>query len=287
MPSWFERIAPKFLPGGKKTNIPAGVWVKCPSCGETLYNRELESNLKVCTGCDYHFRLTSKERFDQLLDKGTFGELFRGITSADPLKFVDSKRYKDRIKAARSKTKLEEAVTVAEGKIDKMDVCVAVFDFDFMGGSMGSAVGEKLTRGIEHSLKNRIPLIIVSSSGGARMQEGALSLMQMAKTSAALKRLHDARIPYLSVLTDPTTGGVSASFAMLGDVNIAEKGALIGFAGARVIQQTIHQDLPEGFQKAEFLKERGAIDIVVHRAELKSTIGTLLGIFFPRKKSKD
>ena len=285
MPSWFERIAPKFLPGGKKTKIPTGVWVKCPSCGEALYNRDLENNLKVCTGCEYHFRLTSKERFDHLLDEGTFQELFRGITSADPLKFVDSKKYRDRIKAARSKLKLEEAVTVGKGKIDDRDVCLAVFDFDFMGGSMGSAVGEKLTRGIEYSIENRIPLIIVSTSGGARMQEGALSLMQMAKTSAALRKLSDARIPYLSVLADPTTGGVSASFAMLGDVNIAEKGALIGFAGARVIQQTIHQELPEGFQKAEFQKEHGAVDIVVHRAELKSTISNLLGILYPKQKA--
>ncbi len=285
MPSWFERIAPKFLPGGKKTTIPAGVWIKCPSCGETLYNKDLENNFKVCLNCEYHFRLTSKERFNQLFDADTFQELFSGITATDPLKFVDSKKYKDRIKATKSKTKLEEAVTVGKGRIGQNDVCMVAFDFGFMGGSMGSVVGEKITRGIEYSIEHKVPFIIVSSSGGARMQEGALSLMQMAKTSAALKKLDDFKIPYFSILADPTTGGVSASFAMLGDVNIAEKGALIGFAGARVIQQTINQDLPEGFQKAEFLKEHGAVDIVVNRTELKKTVNKLLGMFYPEKQS--
>ena len=285
MSSWFERIAPKFLPRGKKSNIPSGVWIKCTSCAETLYAKDLERNLKVCTNCRYHFRLTAMERFGQLLDKGTFVELFKGITTTDPLKFVDSKKYKDRIKLARSKTKLEEAVSVAKGNINSGEVCLAVFDFNFMGGSMGSVVGEKLTRGIEYSIEHKVPFVVVSSSGGARMQEGVLSLMQMAKTASALKRLSDRKIPYLSVLADPTTGGVAASFAMLGDVIIAERGALVGFAGARVIRQAISQDLPEGFQKAEFLKEHGAIDIVIDRTELKPTIANLLKMLYPRQST--
>jgi acetyl-CoA carboxylase carboxyl transferase subunit beta len=211
--------------------------------------------------------------------------LFRGLTASDPLKFIDSKKYKDRIRSSKSKTKLEEAISVGTGKLEGHKTCIAVFDFSFMGGSMGSVVGEKITRGIEFSMKNKIPFILISASGGARMQEGALSLMQMAKTSAALKKLANLKIPYISVLTDPTTGGVSASVAMLGDVNIAEKGAMIGFAGARVIQQTINQDLPEGFQKAEFLQEHGAVDLIVSRSELKPTIANLLDIFaIPRKK---
>jgi acetyl-CoA carboxylase carboxyl transferase subunit beta len=235
--------------------------------------------------CEHHFRLTSKARFNQLFDEGTFMPLFRGLTASDPLKFIDSKKYKDRIRSSKSKTKLEEAISVGTGKLEGHKTCIAVFDFSFMGGSMGSVVGEKITRGIEFSMKNKIPFILISASGGARMQEGALSLMQMAKTSAALKKLANLKIPYISVLTDPTTGGVSASVAMLGDVNIAEKGAMIGFAGARVIQQTINQDLPEGFQKAEFLQEHGAVDLIVSRSELKPTIANLLDIFaIPRKK---
>ena len=281
MPSWFDRIAPKILPSSKK-NIPAGVWVKCPSCGETLYSKDLERNQKVCLNCEYHFRVSAQERFEQLIDVNTGEELFTGVLTKDPLKFVDSKKYKDRIKASRSKTKLEEAISVYRGQLKGHPVIMAVFNFGFMGGSMGSVVGEKITRAIELAIDERVPLMIISSSGGARMQEGALSLMQMAKTSAALKKLADKKVPYLSILTDPTTGGVSASFAMLGDVNIAEKGALIGFAGARVIQQTINQDLPEGFQRAEFLKEHGAVDIIVNRLELKDTIANLLTLLFPK-----
>ncbi len=276
MPSWFKRIAPKILPGVHKKNIPAGVWIKCPECGETLYSKDLERNLKVCPSCEYHFRLTAQERIEQLIDPDEFSELYDNLTATDPLKFVDSKKYKDRIKMTVSKTKLSEAITTGVGRINGQRVAIAVFNFRFMGGSMGSVVGEKITRTIEHAIDQKIPMIIVSASGGARMQEGALSLMQMAKTSAALNKLAENKIPYISLLTDPTTGGVSASFAMLGDINIAEKGALIGFAGPRVIQQTIGQTLPLGFQRAKFLLEHGAVDILLTRDKLKSTISTLL-----------
>lgn len=280
--SWFKRIAPKLLPSDTKKNIPAGVWIKCPECGETLYSKELEKNAKVCLNCDYHFRLTAEERIDLLIDEGSFNELFKGILPKDPLKFVDSKKYKDRIKAATAKTKLEEAVTCGEGKMNGQRISLGVFNFRYMGGSMGSVVGEKLTRVIEHGLAQRIPVIIVSASGGARMQEGALSLMQMGKTSAALNKLQKAGIPFISILSDPTTGGVSASFAMLGDVNVAEKGALIGFAGPRVIQQTIGQQLPPGFQRAEFLLEHGAVDMVLDRRDMKEKLASLLSILLPQ-----
>ena len=282
MASWFERITPKFITNSKRTNVPAGVWIKCPSCGETLYHKDLEKNLKVCLNCEYHFRISSKERFEQLFDNQNWEEKYCGILTKDPLKFVDSKKYKDRIKASRSKSNLEEAVSVAVGRVEGQKICMAVFDFAFMGGSMGAVVGEKITRGIEYSIEHKIPMMIISSSGGARMQEGAISLMQMAKTSAALQKLASRGIPYLSILTDPTTGGVSASFAMLGDVNIAEKNALIGFAGARVIQETINEDLPEGFQRAEFLKEHGTVDMIVNRTDLKKTIGDLLKMLYPQ-----
>lgn len=281
MPTWFKKIAPKLISGSEKKNIPAGVWIKCPACGETLYNKDLEKNLKVCLKCEYHFRIYSNERFAHLIDEGTFQELFKGITSKDPLKFVDSKKYKDRIKTYRAKTNQDDAVSVGTGEINGEKVCMAVFNFNFMGGSMGSVVGEKITRGIEYAIENKIPMIIISASGGARMQEGAFSLMQMAKTSAALKKLADKKIPYISILTDPTLGGISASFAMLGDVNIAEKDALLGFAGARVIQQTINEDLPEGFQRADFLKEHGAVDMIVSRSDLKNTISNLLKMIYP------
>ncbi|MDT8447088.1 MAG: acetyl-CoA carboxylase, carboxyltransferase subunit beta [bacterium] len=280
--SWFKRIAPKLLPTDNKKNIPAGVWIKCPECGETLYSKELEKNDKVCLNCEYHFRLTAEERISLMLDEGSFEELFMGILPKDPLKFSDSKKYKDRIKAANSKTKLEEAVTCGQGRMEGQPVMLGVFNFRYMGGSMGSVVGEKLTRLIEEGLKRRTPVIIISASGGARMQEGALSLMQMGKTSAALMKLQKAGVPYISVMTDPTTGGVSASFAMLGDVNIAEKGALIGFAGPRVIQQTMGKPLPQGFQRAEFLLEHGAVDMVLDRREMKTRIAGLLSILLPQ-----
>ncbi|OGG99728.1 MAG: acetyl-CoA carboxylase subunit beta [Candidatus Lambdaproteobacteria bacterium RIFOXYD1_FULL_56_27] len=280
--SWFKRIAPKLLSTEPKKNIPAGIWIKCPECGETLYSKDLDKNLKVCLNCSYHFRLTAEERIASLVDDGTWTELFSGILPKDPLQFTDSKKYKDRLKAATTKTKLEEAITCGEGRMMGQRVAMSVFNFRFMGGSMGSVVGEKITRTIEYALAEKLPVIIVSSSGGARMQEGALSLMQMAKTSAALYQLAQAKLPYVSLMTDPTTGGVSASFAMLGDINIAEKGALIGFAGPRVIQQTIGQQLPAGFQRAEFLLEHGAVDLVLDRRELKGQIANLLGIMLPR-----
>jgi len=281
MTSWFQRLAPKLLNSESKTNIPAGVWIKCPECGETLFSKDLDKNLKVCPACQYHFRLTAEERIAQLLDEGTFREFDPDLVATDPLKFSDSKKYKDRIKQAMVKTNLKEAVTTGEGLMNGKPVAVGVFNFRFMGGSMGSVVGEKLTRMIEHAERQRIPAIIVSASGGARMQEGAFSLMQMAKTSAALYRLGEARVPYVSLLTDPTTGGVSASFAMLGDLNIAEHGALIGFAGPRVIQQTIKQNLPQGFQRADFLQDHGVVDFILHRSEIKDTLSKVLGMMFP------
>ncbi len=281
MTSWFKQLAPKLMATDAKKNIPAGVWIKCPDCSETLYSKDLEKNLKVCISCGYHFRITAEERIKHLLDEGSFKEMSADVTAKDPLKFVDSKKYKDRIKQAKAKTDLNEAITTGEGTMEGRRVSVAVFNFRFMGGSMGSAVGEKIARMIEHSLDQRIPLIIVSASGGARMQEGALSLMQMAKTSAGLAKLAKEGIPYISLLSDPTTGGVSASFAMLGDINIAEQGALIGFAGARVIQQTIGQNLPQGFQRPEFLQEHGAVDMIVNRSDLKAKIVSWLNLVFP------
>ena len=280
--SWFKRIAPKLLPAETKKNIPAGVWIKCPECGETLYSKDLEKNLKICLNCDYHFRLTAEERIEYLIDAGSWSSLFDGILPKDPLKFTDSKKYKDRIKAATHKTKLEESVSCGTGQLNQQPVAMAVFNFRFMGGSMGSVAGEKITRTIEYGIKHKIPVIIVSASGGARMQEGTLSLMQMAKTSAALQKLSAAKLPYISLLTDPTTGGVSASFAMLGDINIAETGALIGFAGPRVIQQTIGQQLPPGFQRAEFLLEHGVIDMVLDRRQLKDEIAKFLQVILTK-----
>ncbi|MGK0291278.1 MAG: acetyl-CoA carboxylase carboxyl transferase subunit beta [bacterium] len=275
MASWFERITPKLISGESRKNVPAGVWEKCPRCKETLYSKDLEKNLKVCPSCQFHFRLTAEERISSLCDEGTFEETNANLTATDPLKFVDSKKYKDRIRGTMAKTKLKEAMITGVGKINGIQTSLAVFNFRFMGGSMGSVVGEKITRAIEHAIQEKLPIIIVSASGGARMQEGAFSLMQMAKTSAALAKLAATKLPYISLLTDPTTGGVSASFAMLGDVILVEPNALVGFAGSRVIQQTIGQALPEGFQRAEFLLEHGAVDQIVERQYLKDTISQL------------
>ncbi len=280
MVSWFRRRPSRLTKGErKKTSVPEGLWIKCNNCGEIVYSKEIDRNLKVCPKCDYHFRITARERIDLLVDPGSFEEFDSQIKSEDPLQFRDSKKYKDRIKDAVKKTKLNEAVICGTSTIDGREVVLSVFDFSFLGGSMASAVGEKITRAIEMAVKRRCGLIIISSSGGARMQEGALSLMQMAKTSVALAKMRKEGLPFISVLTDPTTGGVTASFAMLGDVNIAEPKALIGFAGPRVIQQTIRQDLPEGFQRSEFLLEHGMVDKVVNRKELRSTLATLLSIF--------
>ncbi len=281
MSSWIQKI----LSTEKKTAVPAGVWVKCTSCGETLYSKDLETNNKVCNNCGYHFRLNTKERVRLLLEEG-YKELFTNITTADPLKFQDTKKYKDRIKQTVAKAGVNESISVFSGLLQQHFVCLTVFNFSFMGGSMGSVAGEKITRAIEYSLEHKYPFILVSASGGARMQEGTLSLMQMAKTSAALAKLAKAKLPFISVLTDPTTGGVSASVAMLGDLIIAEPKALIGFAGPRVIQQTIGQALPEGFQRSEFLQEKGAIDAVIERNRLKSEIGLYLDYLFPATQVK-
>ena len=275
---WFKKLTPKFFRSEKKV-FPTGVWLKCPECNEALYSKDLENNYKVCLSCDYHFRLTACERLKYLLDKDTFIESEKNITSTDPLNFVDTKRYQDRIKENMLKTKEKEAIITGVGNINGKQYSLAVFNFFFMGGSMGSAVGEKLTRAIEVSLEKKLPFISVSASGGARMQEGTLSLMQMVKTSAAVKKLKKVPLPFISILTDPTTGGVSASFAMLGDVILIEPGALVGFAGARVIQQTINQKLPDGFQRADFLLQHGIVDKIIHRKDLPKQIDLLVSAF--------
>jgi acetyl-CoA carboxylase carboxyl transferase subunit beta len=259
-----------------RSNVPEGLWVKCDGCKEVIYSRDLDKNLRVCPRCEYHMRIDARTRIGHLLDDLEARELFTGVTPSDPLNFRDTKRYRDRLKTYQQAVGERDAVVVVQGKIEDIPVVLAAMEYRFMGGSMGSVVGEKITRAAERSLERRQPLIVVSASGGARMQEGVLSLMQMAKISAALARLHEAGIPYLSVLTDPTTGGVTASFAMLGDMNIAEPGALIGFAGPRVIEQTIRQTLPEGFQRSEFLVEKGFLDLVVKRSEMKETLARCL-----------
>ncbi|MDF1524752.1 MAG: acetyl-CoA carboxylase, carboxyltransferase subunit beta [bacterium] len=280
MVSWFRRrsIRPE-RSDSKKVTVPEGLWIKCNNCAEIVYSKEIDRNLKVCPKCEYHFRITARERIELLVDPGTFIEFDSQLQSEDPLGFKDSLKYLDRIKTARKKTGLNDAVISGICTLDGVQVVLSVFDFFFMGGSMGSVVGEKITRAAEKAVEEKCGLIVISSSGGARMQEGALSLMQMAKTSAALARLRRERLPFISVLTDPTTGGVTASFAMLGDVNLAEPKALIGFAGPRVIEQTIRQALPEGFQRSEFVLEHGMIDRIVNRKELKKTIVNLLRAF--------
>ena len=274
--AWFRRSKESISSESQKKDTPEGLWRKCESCGEIVHKKVLEQNLWVCAKCNFHFRIGSREYFSLLLDEGSFRELDRKMTSKDPLNFTDTKRYKDRVKDTIRKSGLNDAVRSGTGKIKKRDVVIACMDFAFIGGSMGSVVGEKISRAADKALKSRSPLIVISSSGGARMMEAAYSLMQMAKTSAKLARLSDAHIPYISLMTDPTTGGVTASYAMLGDIHIAEPGALIGFAGPRVIKQTIGKDLPPGFQKAEFVQEKGFIDLVVNRKDLRETISKLL-----------
>jgi|TARA_B100000809_G_scaffold135196_1_gene132800 acetyl-CoA carboxylase carboxyl transferase subunit beta len=274
--SWIDKI--KAGIGGKKTARDEDLWVECKKCKEQIYIAELETNLRVCPHCDYHFRLATRQRIHQLMDQDTFKEYDQHLTSADPLKFKDTKKYKDRIKSLAKKGLSNDAVITGSGSMESLPIEICVFDFSFMGGSMGSVVGEKITRSIERAMENNSALVITSSSGGARMQEGIFSLMQMAKTSSALSKLSEMKIPYISILTDPTMGGVSASFSMLGDIILAEPGALIGFAGPRVIEQIIKQKLPEGFQTAEFLLEHGLIDNVVHRKNLKSTVAQLLRV---------
>jgi acetyl-CoA carboxylase carboxyl transferase subunit beta len=277
--SWFKRSKENIATETtERRELPDGLWTKCEQCGEIIHKTELEQNLYTCSKCNAHFRIGSKEYVQILLDEGSFKEQDRRMRSVDPLRFVDTKRYRDRIPEAIKKSGLSDAVRWGTGTMDRRAVVLAAMDFTFIGGSMGSVVGEKVGRAIDRAWKLKSPLIVVSSSGGARMMEGALSLMQMAKTSAKLARLAEARVPYISLLTDPTTGGVTASYSMLGDINIAEPGALIGFAGPRVIRQTIGKDLPPGFQRSEFLLEHGFVDMIVHRKELKATISQLLGL---------
>jgi acetyl-CoA carboxylase carboxyl transferase subunit beta len=265
---------PSFRP--RRDAYPPDLWTKCPSCGEMLFNKQLDKVLRVCPSCGHHFRLSAEARIEMLLDAGSFAERDAGLESEDPLGFVDQKAYPDRIAAAQLATGMRDAAVWGTGTIDGGPVVVCVMDFGFMGGSMGAVVGEKVTRAAEHALVTRVPLFVVAASGGARMQEGTLSLMQLAKTVGALERLRAAGVPFLSLLSDPTTGGVFASFAVLGDVNIAEPNALIGFAGARVSAGTIAQELPPGFQRSEFLFQHGFLDRVVHRSELRSEISSLL-----------
>ncbi len=277
---WFRKARqPKPLrERASRSGVPEGLWVKCGGCREIVYSKEVTKNGEICPKCGFHFRIGVDARVDLLLDPGAV-EIETGIVSGDPLSFKDQKPYSARLSEYRKRTGVEDAVRVYEGELDGVAVILAVMDYQFMGGSMGSVVGEKITRAIEHAVAVERPLIVVSASGGARMQEGVLSLMQMAKISAALSRLRKGSMPYISILTDPTTGGVTASFAMLGDINIAEPGALIGFAGQRVIQQTIRQELPEGFQRSEFLLEHGFLDAVVPRDALKKTVSTAIGHF--------
>jgi len=268
----------------EKLDIPGELWVKCYKCGEVFYNKDLESNLKVCSSCGYHFKLTSRERIIILTDPGTFKETNADIHSKDFLNFTDSKPYSQRIKETEKKSGLNDAIITGTARIGAYPAALGVMDFTFMGGSMGSVVGEKVTRIIELACRENLPVIIVTSSGGARMQEGIMSLMQMAKTSAALGELARKKLPYICILADPTTGGTTASYAMLGDVHIAEPGALIGFAGPRVIEQTIKQKLPIGFQRAEYLRDHGMVDIVMPRKEIKTCLISLLELFVgPRR----
>ena len=273
--AWFKKPRKPIEPPADRSRVPEGLWVKCPSCSQIIYNKDLAASLSVCTKCAHHFRITASERLTMLFD-GRWDEHDRGLQSTDPLQFTDTKPYRNRLETTIASTSMRDAVITATGDVSGRRCSVAAMEYGFIGGSMGVVVGEKITRAIERAIDERLPVIIVSCSGGARMMEGALSLMQMAKISAALARLDRAKLPYVSVLTDPTTGGVTASFAMLGDVNIAEPKALIGFAGPRVIEQTIRQKLPEGFQRSEFLLEHGMLDMVVDRRELKETIGRVL-----------
>ena len=280
--AWFKKTKEQGV--DKKVKIPEGLWVKCENCKEIVYKKEIEKNLKVCPKCNYHFRIKAKDRLKLIIDEGSFVELNPDITSGDPLKFKDTITYRERIKENQEKSGIKEAVITGRASISEHVVIIAIMDFSFLGGSMGSAVGEKIVRAAEVAIENKIPFISMSSSGGARMQEGIFSLMQMAKVSAAIGKLKDAGIPYFSILSDPTFGGVTASFAMLGDVIIAEPKSLIGFAGPRVIEQTIKQQLPDNFQRAEFLLEHGMIDIVVARKDLKETLSTLIGHLYPSQQ---
>jgi acetyl-CoA carboxylase carboxyl transferase subunit beta len=275
--AWFKKTRkPRAAVPEKSSRVPEGLWVKCPRCTQIIYHKDLAASLMVCPKCAYHHRLGAAERLRMLFDDGVWEEFDRALVSTDPLRFVDTKAYRDRLAAGVATTGLRDAIIVGEGRIEGMGAIVGAMEYGFIGGSMGVVMGEKITRALERAIDERLPVILVSCSGGARMMEGALSLMQMAKICAALARLDRQRVPYVSLLTDPTTGGVTASFAMLGDLNIAEPGALIGFAGPRVIEQTIRQKLPEGFQRSEFLLEHGMLDLVVDRRELKAVLARAL-----------
>jgi acetyl-CoA carboxylase carboxyl transferase subunit beta len=276
--AWFKKARTPIASSTaeKPSRVPEGLWVKCPACSQLIYNKDLEQSLNVCPKCTHHFRIGAIDRLKSLFDGGVFREHYPNLISTDPLQFTDTKPYKERLRRTIEATGLKDAVVVGTGQLDGLDVVVAAMEYTFIGGSMGVVVGEKITRALEMALERRIPAIIVSCSGGARMMEGALSLMQMAKVSAALARLHTARLPFISILTDPTTGGVTASFAMLGDLNLAEPKALIGFAGPRVIEQTIRQTLPEGFQRSEFLVEHGMLDAIVDRRDMKAMLARAL-----------
>ncbi|OGW33414.1 MAG: acetyl-CoA carboxylase subunit beta [Nitrospirae bacterium GWC2_56_14] len=277
--AWFKKERPESSAAeapAKKVKIPEGLWVKCDNCKEIIYRKEVDKNFKVCPKCDYHFRISASERLPYLVDEGSFLEVEDGLSPRDFLGFKD---YKDKLKGSRKKTGLKDAIISGEAKIGGRPVSLVIMDFNFMGGSMGSVVGEKIARTVERAIENKTPFVSVASSGGARMQEGILSLMQMAKTSAAVARLGQAGLPFISILTDPTFGGVTASFAMLGDIILAEPKSLIGFAGPRVIEQTIKQQLPPGFQRAEFLQEHGMIDMIVSRREMRATVGKMLDFF--------
>jgi len=271
--AWFKKQKqPKKAVSDKRLRVPGGLWVKCDNCREIIYKKEVLRNANVCPKCGYHFRISARERLAGLFDNGIYEEVDRNIVPTDPLGFKDTRPYKDRLKQYQEATGLKDAVINAVGLLGGMPCVVSAMEYSFMGGSMGSAVGEKVARAAERALAERRPLLVISASGGARMQEGALSLMQMAKISSLLARLQEDRVPYISILTDPTTGGVTASYAMLGDLNIAEPKALIGFAGPRVIEQTIRQKLPEGFQRSEFLLEHGMLDMVVERSQMRDTL---------------
>lgn len=276
--AWFKRSRENISPNTQKKELPDGLWEKCPSCNEIIHKKQLETNLWTCAKCNYHFRIGSDEYVKIVLDENSFKEMDKKMRSADPLEFIDTKKYSSRTSDTIKKIGLYDAVRTGTGKLNKKDVAFGCMDFKFIGGSMGSVVGEKIARLTDKAFNSKIPLIIISASGGARMMEGAFSLMQMAKTSARLARLSEAKIPYISIVTDPTTGGTTASYAMLGDINIAEPQALIGFAGPRVIRQTIGKDLPEGFQRSEFLLEHGFIDVIVSRKDLKETVYNFLSL---------
>ncbi|MCL4537768.1 MAG: acetyl-CoA carboxylase, carboxyltransferase subunit beta [Nitrospirae bacterium] len=282
--AWFKKT--KEIRAEKKVKIPEGLWVKCDSCKEIIYKKEIEKNLQVCPKCNYHFRISAAERINLIADGGSFVEIDAELATTDPLDFKDTLLYKDRLGGNKKKTGLKEAAIYGDALVNQRPVVIAIMDFSFMGGSMGSVVGEKIARAAERALEKKIPLIVISSSGGARMQEGMFSLMQMAKVSAAIAKLKEAGILYITILADPTFGGVTASFAMLGDIIIAEPKSLIGFAGPRVIEQTIKQQLPENFQRAEFLLDHGMIDIVVERKDLKSTVHKLIEHFMPQSPNE-